>query len=181
MLGRGVTIGILLGLVLLNSAFAQNQGQSQPKTALPKSAPAATEEPAPPPGWVVNCASTQAGLDCRAGQTIFLKKTGQRLLAVAVRMPAESKKPVMLLQVPLGIYLPAGISLQFGKDPARKLVVQSCNQGGCVAEYSITDAELAAMLKGADLTVVVQSAQKREPITILVPAAGFAAAYAKIK
>jgi invasion protein IalB len=86
----------------------------------------------------------------------------------------------MLIQLPLGIYLPAGASLQFGKDAAKKIVLQSCDQNGCLAEYAITDSEIGAMLKGADLTVTIQNL-KQEPITVQVPVTGFPAAYAKIK
>lgn len=49
-----------------------------------------------------------------------------------------------------------------------------------LAEYPITEADIAAMLKGADLTVSIQSLQK-QPVTLQDPVAGLAAAYAKIK
>ena len=181
MLGRGATLANVLGFMLLNSAVAQDQGQLQPKSTGQPQAPAGGVEPSPPPpGWVVNCTSVQGGLDCRAGQSLFIKETGQRLLSVALRVPLDTKKPVLLLQVPLGIYLPAGVSLQFGKDTARKIVLQSCDQNGCLAEYAITDAEIGAMLKGADLTISIQNL-KKEPVTVQVPVLGFPAAYAKIK
>ncbi len=45
----------------------------------------------------------------------------------------------------------------------------------------MTDQDINAMLKGADLTLVIQSSLKKEPISVQVPVAGFAAAYAKIK
>ena len=95
-------------------------------------------------------------------------------------MPPETKKPVMLIQVPLGTYLPPGASLQIGQDDARTLPFQSCNRAGCIAEYAVTNAELATMAKGADLTVSFQTLQK-QPITLQVPSAGFAVAYAKIR
>ena len=66
------------------------------------------KQPGPPAIWVVSCDDNNGRLDCRAGQSVFIKKTGQRLLSVAVRVPADTKKPVLMLQVPLGVYLPAG-------------------------------------------------------------------------
>jgi invasion protein IalB len=129
---------------------------------------------------VVNCTSSAAGLDCSASQSLFIKETGQRLLSVALRIPADTRKPVLMLQVPLGIYLPAGVTLQIGKDAARKVALQSCDQNGCLAEYPITAAEIDAMLKGADLSITVQNL-KQEPITVPVAALGFPLAYAKIK
>ena len=179
-LGLNAAASTVLGLMVLGgAAVAQDQGQAQPKTPAPQAAPAGEAAP-PPPGWVVNCTSVQTGLDCRAGQSLFIKETGQRLLSVALRVPPDTKKPTLLMQVPLGIYLPAGVALQFGKDTARKIVLQSCDQNGCLAEYAITDAEIGAMLKGADLTITIQNL-KQEPVAVQVPVLGFPAAYAKIK
>jgi invasion protein IalB len=95
-------------------------------------------------------------------------------------MPADTKKPVFLLQLPLGVYLPAGATLQIGKLEAQTLPFVSCDQGGCIAEYAVTDAELNSIAKGSDLTISAQTVQ-RKPFTLTVPSLGFAAAYAKIK
>ena len=108
-------------------------------------------------------------------------QTRQRVLSVAVRMPADTKKPVLLMQLPLGVYLPAGATLQIGKEEAKTLPFTACDQGGCIAEYAVTDAELGAIAKGADLKISAQGAVQRKPFTLTVPAIGFAAAYAKIK
>lgn len=152
---------------------------SQPKGEAAQSAPA-QQTATPQPNWVVACSQTQQGLECRAGQSLFVRKTGQRFLSVAVRVPPDTKKPKLLLQLPLGVYLPAGASLQIGKDEAMTLPFQSCDQAGCIAEHPMTDAEIAAMVKGADLTVSAQNLQKK-PFTLQVPGLGFAAAYAKIQ
>ena len=132
------------------------------------------------PTWSVNCSSSEQGLDCQASQSLFVQQTGQRLLTVAVRVPPDTKKPTLLLQLPLGIYLPAGATVQVGKDPAKAVPFKTCDQNGCIAEYPVTDAEVAAMVKGADLTVSMQNINK-EPVSLTVPVLGFAAAYAKIK
>jgi invasion protein IalB len=102
------------------------------------------------------------------------------VLTVAVRIPPETKKPTMLFLLPLGSYLPAGMSLQFRKGEAKAISIQKCDRAGCLAEYAVSDGEVAAMLKGADLTISLQDTQ-RKPITYTVPVTGFSAAYAKIK
>ena len=130
---------------------------------------------------MVSCDDNQGKLDCRAGQSVFIKPTGQRLLSVAVRVPADTKKPVLLLQVPFGVYLPAGASLQIGKAGAKTLPFKGCDRQGCVAEYAITDAEIAAMAKGSDLTISVQNQNRQPAFTVTVPVTGFAAAYAKVR
>jgi invasion protein IalB len=95
-------------------------------------------------------------------------------------MPADTKKPVLLMQLPLGVYLPAGATLQIGKEEAKTLPFIGCDQGGCVAEYAVTDAELGSIAKGGDMTISAQTLQ-RKAFTLTVPSLGFAVAYAKIK
>ena len=130
------------------------------------------------PIWGVNCAGTPAGLDCRAVQTLRMTNTGQA--TVAVRVAPDTKKPTMFVLVPLGIYLPAGLTVQFGQDAAKKVALHNCDSTGCLAEIELAEAEIAAMSKGQALTVSVRDTSK-QPITVQVPSTGFAAAYAKIK
>ena len=110
-----------------------------------------------------------------------MKNTGQRVLSVAVRVPADTKKPILMVQVPLGVYLPAGASLQIGQDQTKVLPFKGCDQGGCLAEYPVTEAEIAAMSKGADLKISVQNQNEKPAFDITVPTTGFSAAYAKVK
>ena len=136
------------------------------------------QTPQAQPFWGVSCAGTASGLDCRVIQNVPMTNSGQA--SVAVRLPLETKKPVMLILVPAGIYLPAGLSVNFGQEPAKQVVLKSCDSSGCLAEHPITDVEIGAMLKGQALTLSVQDANQ-QPIKVQVPANGFAAAYAKIK
>lgn len=168
-----IGVSALLSLLsLTGGALAQSQ---QPKAA------AAQPAAQPPAIWVVNCGDNKGKLDCRAAQSVFIKNTGQRLLSVAVRVPPDTKKPILLLQVPLGVYLPAGASLQIGEDAAMTLPYKGCDQSGCVAEYAVTDAEIASMTKGSDLKISVQNQNQQPAFTITVPVTGFGAAYAKVK
>ena len=160
---------------------AKQAAQSDVAPAQPVTEQLAKELDRPPPVWVVNCLDNQGKLDCRAEQSAFVTGTGQRVLSVAVRVPPDSKKPVLMVQVPLGVYLPAGASLQIGKEKAKTLPFKGCYQAGCVAEYAITEPEIAAMTKGSDLTVSVQNQNQQPAFTITVPVTGFAAAYAKVK
>jgi invasion protein IalB len=106
--------------------------------------------------------------------------TNSSRLAVVVHVPPETRKPVLLVVLPVGLYLPAGVTIQFGQDPAKMVPVESCDGTGCLAEYAITDAELAGMIKGQPISVSVQNASK-QPMSVQVPSSGFAAAYAKVK
>ena len=72
--------------------------------------------------WGVTCAGTVAGLDCRALQSLPMTNSGQA--SVAVRIPPETKKPTMLILVPLSVYLPAGVSLEFGEGEAKTVALR---------------------------------------------------------
>lgn len=162
-------------LVLGGVADAQTQ---QPKAS---AAPAKAKPAAPPkPAWGVNCVNIPAGLDCRAVQTLRLDPTGRITLGVGVRIPADTKKPVLLFQTPHGIYLPAGLTLQIGQDAAKAVPFLTCAAAGCLAEYPISEAELGAMENGTELTVSMQDLTKKS-FKMHVPTLGFAEAYGKIK
>jgi invasion protein IalB len=131
-----------------------------------------------PSMWGVTCAGTAAGLDCRALQSLPMTNTGQA--SIAVRIPPETKKPTMLILVPLSVYLPAGVSLKFGEGEAKTVAFDNCDAAGCLAKYDVTEVELGAMAKGQTLTLSVQDTN-RQPIRVQVPSNGFSAAFAKIK
>jgi len=181
---RSVGAAVLCILAFGAGALAQTLSQPQVKAGRQLALAHATQAPPTPaparaqPIWGVNCVGTPGGLDCRANQTVQMSNTGQ--VTVAVRLPPETKKPVMLLLLPMGIYLPAGVTVQFGQDAAKTVPLNNCDSAGCLAEYAITEAEIGAMLKGIVVTISVQGRDK-QPISVQVPATGFPAAYAKIK
>ena len=168
-----------IGIVALCIPFAvAAQGVDQSKAKPPTPAP---QPAAAPPTWMVACTNSQAGLDCRAAQSLLLRQAGRNIrVSAALLIAPETKKPNLLLQLPLGVSLPSGVTLQIGSGGAKALPFQSCSQNGCIAEYAIVDAEISTMLTGADLTLSVQTADKT-PFTFKLPSAGFAAAYAKMK
>jgi invasion protein IalB len=132
------------------------------------------------PDWAVNCATVQTELTCVASQSFFVKETGQRFMTVSVNPPRGDKKTTLVLQLPLGIYLPSGVSLQFGKAAAKTIPIISCDQNGCMAEYTATDAETKSMLGGESLLVAVQT-RDQKPLSVNVPFAGFDTAYSKLR
>jgi invasion protein IalB len=167
-------------LVLTAAAAAQTDKQKQPAPGAATPTQPAAGQAEPRPAWTMNCGNTDQGLDCRVVQSLFLRNTGKRLLSVVVHVPPDTKKPLLLLQLPLGIYLPAGARFQIGKGEGKNVPFKSCDQFGCLAEYAITDAEISAMSKGQDLAVTMVNL-RNEPVTVTVPSLGFADAYAKVK
>ncbi len=161
-------------------------GRAQEKEAAP--APAAAADKAPDhksqpqqqkPGWTVLCDNAGQRLSCKAIQTIVLAKTRQLLLSLAVSKPAAGADMTMLLQLPHGLYNPAGVTVAVDAAKAEKLEIQTCDAKGCYAGTPIKAAELAAMKAGEKLNVVFQDLKKQN-ITVPVPLKGFDEALKKL-
>jgi invasion protein IalB len=170
--------------------FSHAQQAAKSKAAAP--APAATPAPpaapqaeaAPPaqPGWNARCTSaSRAGpLECAMEQTAVLSKTGQLIVLVNIRVPADTKAPVALVQLPLGLHLPGGAKIQVDDGKATDLQIQTCENRGCYAGSAIAPDLLTALRSGKQLKVSFQNLGK-ENITIPIPLTDFAAAYDRIK
>jgi invasion protein IalB len=176
-----VAAAVCLGVVH-GGALAQTE-MYKPKSSQGGAVPApepAQQTAALRPDWAVNCSTVQTQLTCVASQSFFVKETGQRFMTVSVNPPRADKKTTLVLQLPLGIYLPAGVSMQFGKAAAKTIPIISCDQSGCYAEYAVTDAEVKSMLNGENLQVAVQT-RDQKPLSVTVPFAGFDVAYSKLR
>jgi invasion protein IalB len=117
--------------------------------------------------WNVTCqsAANDKGLNCRMSRAVVLKEKRKLLLRVTVSLPAETKKPSLLIQLPHGLFLPAGAKVGIDDKKPKQLVLQTCDQKGCYAASPIPDEQLAAMKKGQRLKVIFQNLQKK-PITV---------------
>ena len=134
------------------STAQTQQPKAPPRVEAP--AEAAGQPSRPQPNWIVSCSQTRPGLECRAGQSLFLRQTRQRVLSVAVRMPADTKKPGLLNAASAwGLSRRPAPRSRLGKDEAKTLPFTTCDRGGCIVEYAISDAELAAIAKGADIAI----------------------------
>ena len=154
-------------------------------TPSPTPAPQADAAPAntpAPPGWVARCssASRDAPLECAIEQTAVLTKTGQLIVLLNIRVASDTRQPIAIIQLPLGLNLPAGAKLQVDDGKVSDLQIQTCEQRGCYANSPISPDMLAAMKSGKQLKVSFQNLGK-ETITIPMQLTDFAAAYDKIK
>jgi invasion protein IalB len=191
---------VVLIIALVVSGLAGPAGAQQPSKskASPKSAQTAPNNPPvpaaaaadsaaaantpPPPGWTARCgsASRDAPLECAIEQSAVMPRTGQLVIAVSVRVPADTHTPSALIQLPLGLNLPGGAKLQVDDGAATDMQIQTCEARGCYAGTTIAPDLLAAMKSGKQLKISFQNLNK-ETLTVPLPLADFAAAYDKIK
>lgn len=187
------SIAFVVAVGLASPGFSQTA--PAPKAKAPPRAAQATPSPTPtpqadapaantpaPPGWVARCtsASRDTPLECAVEQTAVLTKTGQLIVLLNIRVAGDTRQPIALIQLPLGLNLPAGAKLQVDDGKVSDLQIQTCEQRGCYANSPISPEMLAAMKSGKQLKVSFQNLGK-ETITIPMSLADFAAAYDKIK
>jgi invasion protein IalB len=193
MTAKPLALAILLAVLLAVAGHAQTAPKakgpaSAAQPAAPATAPAAPaadqgSATAPPqPGWAARCSSVSrdAPPECAVEQTAVLSKTGQLIVLVNIRVPSDTRAPIALVQLPLGLNLPAGAKLQIDDGKAVDLQVQTCESRGCYASTPVAADMLAALKSGKQLKISFQTMSK-ETIAIPMPLGDFAAAYDKIK
>lgn len=181
-------VALAAAAVLMSTGAASAQ-QGAKKNATP---PATQPTPAPTQpqaegapgqsGWIVRCTSVSrdAPLECAMEQNAVLTKTGQTVVLINIRIAPDTRTPIALLQLPLGLNLPVGAKLQVDEGKTVDLQIQTCENRGCYASTPLAPDLLAALRSGKQLKVSFQNMAK-ETIAIPMPLGDFAAAYDKIK
>ncbi len=169
--------GLVILMLLAGIVGTSAQTTVEKPGAAPK--PAAAEHQATPAGWAVNCADGGQGLVCKASQSIVLTGTRQLLLSVSVSKPAADTFAPMLVQLPHGLFLPAGMTFSVDDAPPEKLEIQTCDAQGCYAGVGLAPDKIAAMGKGTNLNVTFNDLKKQK-IVVPVPLKGFEAAFKKL-
>jgi invasion protein IalB len=131
-------------------------------------------------GWRVECANDGKALDCQTVNKVSQRESGQIVAAVAVRIPPDTKKPVLMVQLPLGIQVTEQVSVQVDDGKGERYPIQTCAQNGCFVAVPVADAVIGALRGGKNLKVAFQSLTK-QTVTVTMPLGGFALAYDKIK
>lgn len=186
MQSRLAALATAAALLSTAAAYAQPGAKKNAVPAAAQPAPAPTQpqaEGAPPqPGWIARCTSgsRDAPLECAIEQNAVLTKTGQTIVLINIRIAPDTRTPVGLLQLPLGLNIPVGAKLQVDEGKTVDLQIQTCENRGCYASTPIAPDLLASLKSGKQLKVSFQNMAK-ETISIPMPLNDFAAAYDKIK
>lgn len=171
---RRFALATLAGLACAWVALPAAQGADN------KAQPAKAKAPAAE--WATRCVGASRGkdLDCSIEQRAVVTETGQLLTALTIRIPPETRKPVMMLQVPVGLFLPAGISVAVDDTSFDKLQLQTCDLTGCFAGSEVPAKLLDALKGGKTLKISFQNIAKKD-IAVPIPLTGFKDAYARIE
>jgi len=159
----------LIGSVMIASqAVAQDQEQEQQRQAawvkLCEKAPSLQEE-----GSEVDvCLTHHERID---------GNTGRVLVSAAIRQIEGRDTRSLMVMVPLGMALPAGVQAKVDDNEAIKLNYTLCHVGGCTAETEATD-EILQQFESGEQVVVAAMNLAGKPIGFPVPLTGFTDAYA---
>lgn len=170
-----------LGIVAM-AMLAASAGAAAAQDATDQGAgaqPAKQKQPIP---WSSTCSSQGRGLplECALEQRAFVRESGQLIGVVTIKVPGDTKKPVAMIQTPLGLFLPAGITVDIDGDMAQNYPVQTCNGNGCYVGFPISEQLLGRMQNGGKLNVIFQYLDKK-PFTLPMSLVGFTEAYGRIK
>ncbi|MCG8561065.1 MAG: invasion associated locus B family protein [Hyphomicrobiales bacterium] len=165
-----------------------------PETTIEKRksvAPAPAAKPAPPvapakkaagANWAVSCGpagAEQAKKICSMVQNIVMAKTKQRLLAVTIRPRAEAGAYALVLSLPHGLYLPAGVQLKVDDKAPVKWMIQTADAKGSYAGGPLGEPLLGALKAGGTLKVSFAAAN-RKVVSVPVSLSGFTVAFGKL-
>ena len=159
--------GLLAGLSLAGTASAQQP--AAPAAARPGLTTATYED------WVVRCVAGDNGRICEVVQNI--QAQGQGLIASVAVGRADAKAPLRLVvQLPAGVWLPAGVKVQVSeKAKPLPLVFTRCPQG-CFAEAELDAASVQALKAAAGAGSFSFEDGARRPVTLPLSFKGLAPA-----
>lgn len=129
--------------------------------------------------WSVSCVSRSriAAAECSVEQRVLIRETGQTLGRLQIKIGATDAGPgALLLQIPLGVSIRAGIKIKVDDIEIETFDIQTCDAGGCYAGGLISEKLLRAAKAGKLLNAEFSDAQQRA-ISVNFVLDGFSAAY----
>jgi invasion protein IalB len=162
------------------------QGQAAPQQGAPGQAPPAesklTERQFK--DWTVRCGrQNEQGPEVCGMEQQTTDKEGRTVMAVFVGKVPNSSDPGLLIMVPLGVLLPAGVMLQIDSGAEMPLQVNRCERQGCRIELLLKPELLARFKSGSQAKVlfeVFDPQGERRRLGVPISLQGFTAALEEV-
>lgn len=125
--------------------------------------------------WAVGCRQfNKDGPErCVLFQNIVLRQSGKRVLNVTVARAAKDKPYVAAITAPLGILLPAGLTLEVDEKELVKFQLRLCNVNGCQGQFPVSADVRKVFEKGKNGRVIFRQPNGR-PLRVQFSLNGFA-------
>jgi len=163
-------------------ATAQQAIPDQPATN-----PVPASPPGAPPGsqfygdWSRQCEALPNGQrpQCFLSQNVYLKQTKRRILYIAVGLFGAGQKQGAIVQVPLRLYLPSGLTFEIPDAKPIQIIIEVCLKIGCRATVQLTDQVIEAMKKGGRAVMKLRDS-RRNQLNLPISLEGFAEGFASL-
>ena len=141
---------------------------------------AATELSSESP-WTIRCetVSSHQHDSCIMYQEILLKKDGLPVLQFSIGLAEVGQDPIVVVTLPLGIYLPTGVSLMIDEQEKVNFPIERCDPDGCHMLVTLTDDRVDTLKNARELRVFFNDSEN-SPIVISHSLFGFKEAFHKV-
>ena len=156
-LARLIAATLALAVVFIASVppqvFAQKSEKAEKsRKEAPSDKSAAQPAAQPANAWSVTCSDRgQPAFKCEMTQTL-IEEASRRILAV-LSVTKDGPATSMLMRLPHGVYLPAGVSLKVDRGETKKLVFQRSDNAGVYAGLPLDEKSLEAFNQGKVLSL----------------------------
>jgi len=135
--------------------------------------------------WIVRCVTPTAiegqkapARICEMVQELHQKKSGQRLLAMALQPNAKGASLTFI--APFGLLLSKGVKVAVDGSAVTQGGFRTCLPRGCVSVINLAQDALDTFTAGEIATITMQNTKGQE-ISLAVSLAGFTAAWSRLK
>jgi invasion protein IalB len=162
-------LALIIGAAAPVASFAQDASDAAP-------ADGAANAAQPRLGWYKTCAK-QDDNDICIVQNLIMANNGQLVTAVGlISIDGKVNRKILQISVPTARLIGPGITMQVDGGKGQKIDYAVCLPDKCTAEIPVTDAMIAGMKKGTDVTFTSINF-RRAPNPIKISLDGFGAAY----
>ncbi len=162
-------LAVVFGFALLSLMMVQPSASQSTKKKFQSS------------NWVTACqkAASGRGKICRMSRAIRQAGGKSPLLVAAIQRDLKNRGYMLVLRLPHGLNLPAGVRLQIDKQKARRLAVLSSDRGGAFTRVNLSPKVLGTLKKGRKFTVSFSTINGQR-FVIPVSLSGFTANFTRL-
>lgn len=132
--------------------------------------------------WMVKCEGAEGAAErCIAFQNIVVIESRQQLLVLAAGYLGPEGEPWIILTVPLGVLLQAGVAMKVDEGQRFDAKFKICTAKGCEAGLPLDDDALWLMKAGLVARIAFLDGITGRQITVPVSLKGFSAAFQTLK
>ncbi|MGR3436424.1 MAG: invasion associated locus B family protein [Shimia sp.] len=128
--------------------------------------------------WNIACVVLEEAEACSMQQTLTDSEGNpvaeMQLVPVLAEGPAIAGADVT---TPLGTDLRSGIVITVDDGAARRFPFATCVQIGCIAQFGLTEGDIASMKRGAQAIMRILPVGQPQPVELPMSLSGFTAAY----